>query len=265
VTDRPDGWTAGSTYEEFMGRWSRRLAPMFVAWLGVRPGAHWLDVGCGTGAMTTAIARHADPASVTGCDPAEALIAYASEHAVDVRIAYQVAGAGGLPVRAGGYDCVTSLLALNFFPDPAAAVREMRSLLAPGGVISACVWDYAGRMDFLRIFWDVACALDPAAEAHDEGRRFPLCQPASLVRLFEEGGISQVRCDPLDLPTTFAGFPDYWRPLLGGVGPAPAYVAALAPERRNELAGRLERHLAADAGGAIALTARAWAVRGIPG
>jgi len=260
MTSIPDSWAAGATYEDFMGRWSRQLAPGFVAWLDLATGAHWLDVGCGTGAMTTAIARHADPGSVTGCDPAEALIAYARAHAADPRIAYQVAGAGGLPSRPGGYDGVTSLFALNFFPEPAAAVHEMASLAAPGGVVSACVWDYAGGMEFLRIFWDAAAALDPDALQYDEGRRFPLCQPAALVDLFRGARLHGVHCDPIVTGTRFTDFEDYWRPLLGGVGPAPSYVAALDPKRRAALAARLQQRLGP--GPEIALTARAWAIRG---
>src|SRR6187401_1687136 len=116
-------WAAGATYEGFMGRWSRSLASRFVAWLRVPAGAHWLDVGCGTGALADAICRHADPASVLGCDPAETFVEHARGHREDDRASFVVAGTGGLPRRADGYGSVSSLLALNFFPDAVAAVR----------------------------------------------------------------------------------------------------------------------------------------------
>lgn len=257
-----DGWIAGSTYEDFMGRWSRQLAGHFVPWLGIPPGVHWLDVGCGTGALTSAICSHADPASVLGCDPAEPFIEYARSHSGDARASFVVAGVGELPSRAGGYGSVTSLLALNFFPDAAAATREMRVRTAARGTLSACVWDYAGRMDLLRYFWDAAAAVDPTARQLDEGARFPLCHADALADLFCTAGLRDVRCEPIDIPTEFSKFEDYWRSFLGGTGPAPAYVASLDIEQRTTLARKLERDLPRRSDGTIALVARAWAVRG---
>ncbi len=261
MTGPADRWAAGEEYERFMGRWSRRLAPRFVAWLAIPPDAHWLDVGCGTGALTDAICAGAGPASVLGCDPAPAFIA-AADRTRHPRATFVVAAAGALPARPGGYGSVTSLLALNFLPDPGAAVAEMRALAAPRGVVSACVWDYAGGMEFLRRFWDAAAALDPAAQGLDEGVRFPLCRPGPLAGLFRAAGLERVRCEPLEVATGFAGFDDYWAPFLGGTGPAPTYVAALPPDRRTRLAHALDESLPRGPGGTIPLTARAWAVRG---
>ena len=258
----PDRWAAAAAYDDFMGRWSRQLAAVFVSWLRIPSGLHWLDVGCGTGALAHAICRHADPASVLACDPAEPFIQFARRHIEDQRVSFVVAGSGGLPHRAGGYGSISSLLALNFFPNPAAAVQEMRTLAADHGVVSACVWDYAGRMDFLRRFWDAAVTLDPSARGLDEGERFPLCHPEALADLFHGAGLRDVRCEPLEIPTRFASFDDYWRPLLGGTGPAPSYLMSLETERRTALAQRLRKTLRLGQGGETALTARAWAIRG---
>jgi SAM-dependent methyltransferase len=263
MTDVRDKWAAGSTYETFMGRWSRRLAPRFVSWLRIPRGVHWLDVGCGTGALAYAIGSHGHPASVVGCDTAAPFIEFARTHSPDARVSFVVAGVGRLPRRPEGYGSVASLFALNFFPDPGAAVREMRSLAAPQGTVSACVWDYADGMDFLRHFWDAAATVDSRARALDEGRRFPLCQPVALTDLFRGVGLGDVRCEPVEIPTAFASFDDYWQPFLGGTGPAPSYVASLDADRRELLARRLDATLPRGPKGAIALTARAWAVRGI--
>jgi hypothetical protein len=138
----------------------------------------------------------------------------------------------------------------------------MRTLAAAGGAVSACVWDYGGKMEFLRSFWDAAAAMDAGARELDEGERFPLCRPDALVELFRVGGLSDVRCEPIEIPTEFTNFDDYWRPLLGGTGPAPSYVASLDTTRRTALARKLEHDLPRGPGGTIALTARAWAVRG---
>jgi SAM-dependent methyltransferase len=257
-----DRWAAGSTYEDFMGRWSRKLAPRFVSWLDVPAGAHWLDVGCGTGALVDAILANAEPASVTGCDPAEPFIEFARLHSRDARTYFVVAGVGGLPRREGGHGSVASLFALNFFPDPVAAVKEMRAITAPGGTVAACVWDYREGMEFLRWFWDAAKQVDASAAERDEGARFPLCRPEALTGLFRTAGLSDVRCEPLSVATEFAGFEDYWRPMLGGTGPAPSYVASLDDTRREELARTLEQMLPREPDGTISLQARAWAVRG---
>ncbi len=262
MPDLPDQWAAGSTYEQFMGRWSRQLAVPFLRWLDAPPGADWLDIGCGTGALSTAICRHAGPASVTGCDPAAPFIAFAREQADDPRLTFVVADTTNLPRRAGGYSQVTSAFALNFIPDPAAALRAMIAVAAPGATISACVWDYAEGMEFLRQFWDGAVALDAGARSLDEGVRFPICRPDPLMALFGEAGLQRAACEPVEIVTTFRSFADYWTPFLGGTGPAPSYVASLSAEHREALASRLQEQLPQGADGSIGLIAGAWAVRG---
>jgi SAM-dependent methyltransferase len=246
-----------------MGRWSRVLAPRFVSWLSVRSTATWLDVGCGTGALAEAICAGANPASVVGCDPSEPFIEYARRRHADPRVSFVVAGIGQLPTRPGGFESVTSLLALNFFPTPEEAIEEMRRITAVNGVVSVCVWDYAGRMEFLRCFWDSVAAVDASATVLDEGRRFPICRPDALEALFRGAGLSDVACDSIEIPTRFSTFADFWKPFLGGTGPAPSYVASLDPPRREALATWLERSLPRDLDGAISLVARAWAVRGV--
>jgi SAM-dependent methyltransferase len=258
-----DTWAAGAIYEDFMGRWSRLLAPRFVSWLSVRPTANWLDVGCGTGALADAICAEADPASVVACDPSEPFIEYARRRQVGPRVSFVVAGVGQLPTRPGGFDSVTSMFALNFFPRPEPAIHEMRRLSAVNGIVSACVWDYAGRMEFLRYFWDSARAVDPNAAELDEGRRFPICRPDALECLFRQEGLADVVSGSIELPTRFSTFAELWKPFLGGTGPAPSYVASLDPLRREALARRLDRSLPRQPDGAISLVARAWVVRGV--
>jgi SAM-dependent methyltransferase len=257
-----DAWAAGEAYEAYMGRWSRALAREFLTWLAPKPGAHWLDVGCGTGALTAAICECCAPASVLACDPSESFVVHARSQIADARVSFATAGAHELPAREGGFDWIVSSLVMNFVPEPERAVRAMRARLRPGGVVAACVWDYAEGMEFLRHFWDEVVAADPAAAAQDEGRRFPLCRPEALTGLFRAAGLGRVESGAMGIPTEFASFDDYWSPFLGGTGPAPAYVAALDPPRREALRARLAQRLGARAGGPIRLRARAWAVRG---
>ena len=257
-----DKWAAGSMYEGFMGRWSRTLGPKYIDWLGAPEGARWLEVGCGTGSLTRAICESANPSSVVACDPTETFVEHARENVGDPRVSFVTAGAGSLPSHPEGFECVASSLVLNFLPDPEAGVIEMRERTSPGGVVSACVWDYAGKMEFLRYFWDAVNATDPSAAHLDEGRRFAICNPDALVGAFERAGFGDVACEPIEIPTRFANFDDYWKPFLVISGPAPTYVTSLDEDRRQALSAHLEKHLPRDDDGSIPLVARAWAVRG---
>ena len=258
-----DRWVTGDAYEAYMGRWSRRLARVFVEWLEPEPRAHWLDVGCGTGALTSTICDLCEPASVVACDPSEPFVEYARNSLSDARASFVTAGAEALPRRDGGFDAIVSELVLNFLPDPGSAMTAMRERLHPGGVVAACVWDYAEGMEFLRYFWEEAAASDPGAAALDEGQRFPLCRPQALAGLFRAAGLAQVDTGPLDIATEFADFEGYWTPFLHGTGPAPGYVASLDASSRESLRERLGRRLQPRADGRIHLRARAWAVRGV--
>ncbi len=260
-----DPWLAGGDYEAFMGRWSRPLARAFVRWLAPEPSSHWLECGCGTGALTTALRDLASPASIVACDPATDFVEHARASLGDARVTFAVAGAEDPPRREGGFDAIVSSLVLNFVLDPLAALVAARGRVRAGGVVAACVWDYAEGMEFLRRFWDAAIDLDPASAALDEGRRFPLCRPLPLTALFVRAGFARVEAGSVEVPTEFADFDDYWSPLQSGTGPAPAYVAALGPDRREALRARLAERLPLAADGRIRLRARAWAVRGSNG
>jgi SAM-dependent methyltransferase len=258
-----DAWWVGAAYEVFMGRWSRPLARVFVAWLQPKPSGHWLEVGCGTGALTSTVCKLCEPASIVACDPSAPFIEHAREHLADPRASFVVAGAESLPLRDGGFDAAVSGLVLNFLPDPGKALASIRARLRPGGTVAAYVWDYADGVEFLRCFWEEAIASDPRADALDEGRRFPLCRAPALASLFREAGLVQVETRALEIATDFASFDDYWAPFLRGTGPAPAWVASLDPRGRESLEARLRRRLHAENDEGIPFTARAWAVRGV--
>ena len=258
-----DNWAAGDAYESYMGRWSRPLARRFVSWLSAPRGMDWLDVGCGTGALTGAICDLAEPASILACDPSDAFVRYAEASLRHGQVSFVVAGAESLPGGFQAFDCAVSGLAIHFVADPLAAVRCMTDRLRRGGLVGVYVWDYAEGMEFLRCFWDAAVALDSAAVAFDEDRRFPLCKPESLDALLKQAGLGEVVVEGLEIPTYFQGFEDFWMPFLRGVGPAPAYAASLAPDRRSLLRQRLADSLKPELDGGIRLKARAWAARGV--
>ncbi len=202
-------WASGDAYEPYVGRWSRLVAQPFLSWLAVAAGARWLDVGCGTGALTQTILSAAVPGGVRGIDRSEDVVAHAQGHTRDDRVQFEVGDAHALPVNAGTYDAAVSGLVLNFLPHPDAAVSEMARATQPGGVVGAYVWDYAGKMQMMRYFWNAASALSPAAYAIDEGRRSPLCQPEPLASLFRGAGLADVAVRPIDIATDFSDFDDY--------------------------------------------------------
>jgi hypothetical protein len=142
------------------------------------------------------------------------------------------------------------------------AAAEMRRVARPGAVVAAYVWDYADGMELIRFFWDEAVALNPRAAAWDEGARFPLCRPDELRGLFAGAGLREIETKSLVVPAVLRDFDDYWRPFLGGQGPAPGYAMSLEAGEREQLRERLRRRLRARADGSIPLSARAWAVRG---
>jgi len=262
LVSRPTGtWSSGAAYEAYVGRWSRAVAGRFVPSLDASGGGGWIDVGCGTGVLTAAVLEHAAPSSVLGLDASTAFVQVARERVVDPRVRFEVGDAADLPVGSSTVDAVVSGLVLNFLPDRLRALTEWHRVLRPGGLLGLYVWDYAGEMQLMRRFWDAAAELDPVAAALDEGRLSAFCSPGPLRELAEAAGFAEVRVDAIDVPTVFRDFDDFWTPFLGGTGPAPAYVAGLAPEARERLRGLLDARLPRDEGGAIPLVARAWAVR----
>lgn len=261
--ERYDNWGIGAAYEPYVGRWSRVVAREFLAWLVIPAGSHWLDVGCGTGALTQTVLALASPAIVTSMDRSRGFAGYARAQIHDSRVSFVVGDAQRLPFQTAYASAVISGLVLNFVPDVQAAVREMSRVARPGGIVAAYVWDYAGEMQFMRYFWDAAVALDPATAALDEGDRFPLCKPEALAALFEGAGLADITVKPVDIPTVFRDFDDYWSPFLGGQGSAPGYCMSLSEDHRTRLREHLRTTLPYAPDGSIHLAARAWAVRGV--
>ena len=258
-----DVWASGNAYEPYVGRWSRVVAREFVEWLAPVPGQRWLDVGCGTGALTETILAAGSPAHVLAVDASASYVAFARNRLRDPRATFDVADARALPPAAAGVDRAVSGLMLNFVAEPDVAVAEMARVVRRDGSVAAYVWDYAGEMQLMRHFWDAAVELDARAAEFDEGRRFPICRPAALEALFRGAGLQQVSSRRIDAPTRFRDFDDYWSPFLGGQGPAPAYATALSAAQRAALREKIRSRLPTAPDGSIALVARAWAVRGV--
>ncbi len=244
-----DRWHDGPGYEAYVGRWSRRVAERFLPWLDVGRGAAWIDVGCGTGVLTRAILDLEDPDSVVGIDPSAAFLGAARTSIRDPRVSFVVGASDALPEGSASADVIVGGLVFNFVPDLRAALVELRRIVRRESPIAGYVWDYAGDMQLIRLFWDVATDLDPAAAALDEGVRVPICRPEALEAAFVAAGLGEVAVSAIDIPTVFESFDDYWSPFLDSAA-------------RERLRNRLDSTLPREPDGSLELTARAWAVRG---
>jgi SAM-dependent methyltransferase len=255
-------FTVAAGYERFMGRWSQLLAPSYIAFAGVKDGARVLDVGTGTGALASMLAATLPSCEVVAVDPSAGFISYAKQNEMSGRALFEVGDAQALQHDDASFDHAMSLLVMNFVPDHRKAIEEMRRVTRPGGIVSACLWDYDAGMEMLRFFWDEAVALDPAIAPKDE-RHMKLSREGQLGAAWMAAGLAGVEEASLTIAQAYGSFDDYWGPFLKGAGPAGAHVASLSEERRRQLEARMRtRLLGARHDSAFTLNARAWCVRG---
>lgn len=253
-------------YEGSMGRWSRRLAPLFLRFAGVGADAgNILDVGCGTGNLALALSGAFPAASVTGLDHSQTYVDHARTRVpTGRRLGFDQGDAAAQPYADGSFDATLSLLVLNFVPDAPRAAREMLRVTRPGGVAAAAVWDFRGGLTFLRVFADTAAVLDPAGEAF-RARQFsaPFTGPGELAVAWSGMGLREVEQTGLTIRMEFASFADYWEPWLGGQGTVGAYVLSLDSEKRRRVEHHLRLAYLAGDDGPRSFAATAWAVRGV--
>lgn len=229
------------SYEKLMGRWSRRLAPLFLAHAGVADGERILEIGCGTGSLTFALQHAADLAGLTAIDHSEIYLAAARANNSDARIRFEHGDGCALRFADHSFDRTMSMLVLpSVLPQPELMVAEMRRVTRPGGVVAAAFWDSPGGTPHQRMLWDIAAALDDAAAAaRDRTMSRAVYAPGALPRIWAEAGLVEIDRQDLMIRMDFANFADYWEPFASGEGALGAYVAALEAPRRE----RLERHL----------------------
>lgn len=258
---RHDAWQAGESYDVYMGRWSRQIAPLFLDRLEAAEGLDWLDVGCGTGALSEAILARCKPKRLTGIDPSHGFISRARRFGHNPRATFDIGDAEALPIASASFDVVVSGLVLNFVPDRLRALEEMKRTARPNGRVCFYVWDYpGGGVEFMSAFWTAATSLDPDAADLSEARRFPFCEPSALTELARAAGLASIECEAIEAPTVFRDFDDFWHPFTLGAGPAPGYCASLDPEKRAALRRALQERLPFGADGSIALKVKAWAI-----
>lgn len=259
---------SGEGYELAMGRWSRRLAPLFIDFAGLGGGERVLDVGCGTGVLASALGATGHPAEIQAVDLSEPYIELARRNNRDPRITYSVGDACDLPFPAASFDRVLALLVLHFVPEPQRAIAQMQRVARPGAVVAAATWDARGGLVAHRMFLDTAAMLDPqAAELRQRSFTRPMTRPGELGAAWREAGLTDVAETTLAIRMEFTGFADYWRPFEGRDGPPAQYVSGLEPEARERLRQAVRAaYLDGEPDGPRSYAAIAWAVKGrVPG
>ena len=254
----------GDGYELQMGRWSRRLAPKFIEFACIKDADHVLDVGCGTGSLTSTLALNPGIRALHGVDFSAAYIDHARHKHNDSRIQFQVGDACALPFEDQQFDHSLSMLVLQFIPQPEKAISEMRRVTRPGGTVAAATWDSRGGFVWFRMFWDTAAMLDPEAgvrRARSCAR--PMARPGDLERAWKAAGLTDVVQDMLTIRMDFASFEDFWAPLEGEDGPYADYVRTLASERKMVLRDKVRlAYVDGEADGPRSYAATSWVVKG---
>ena len=256
-----DSWKSGDSYEYFMGRWSSLAAQGFLSWLSPSHDLKWLDVGCGSGALSEAAIHGFKPASLLAIDHSKEFVHTAQKRLGNKAIC-KVGSAVDLPIEDCSVELSVSGLVFNFLPDVGKALAEMKRVTANGGTVAIYVWDYAGKMDFLQIFWEAAAEFRNEASALNEANRFSDCNFDAIMKNFAEAGFDQVIKAPIEIETLFNDFDDYWIPFLGGQGPAPTYLMSLIETERESIRNVIYKRLPIHSDGSIPLSARALAVKG---
>jgi ubiquinone/menaquinone biosynthesis C-methylase UbiE len=223
-----------------MGRGSRRLAPLFLDFSGTADHEKVLDVGCGTGSLTFAIINHCNVTSVEAIDFEEQFVAALNRENTDPRISARQGDARALAFEDNRFDRALSLLVLHFVPDAGQAIREMRRVVRPGGVVAASVWDNYGGMPAQRIFWDSFAAIEPLAVQRRAASTIrPMTAPGELARAFAEAGLAGTSETMLTIRMDFESFEDYWLPLLHGQGTLAQFLSELPVSISEAVRGRV--------------------------
>lgn len=255
---------SASSYEQFMGRWSRQLSTRFVEFAGVSDGDRILDVGCGTGSLTRVLCESPGVKSIVGIDLAEAYLESARRTIGDARVSFEVGDANSLPFADQSFDRAFAMLVLHFVPDAKGAVREMRRVVRPGGTVAATVWDALGGMPALRLFWDAAATLGLAdAKVMRDFQFRPLSQPGEMRDAWSGAGLRDVQQSTITIRFEYENFADYWEPIAAGEAALGKFALELAADQRAVLEQAVRNvFLGGAADGPRSFAATAWVCKG---
>jgi SAM-dependent methyltransferase len=256
-------FTDGGAYERFMGRWSRAAGEIFIDWLALPEGLHWLDVGCGTGVFTALLIERCAPARVSAIDPAEDQISYAKATPTAATVAFRVGDAQALPYSNDEFDAATMALVISFVPDPAKAVTEMKRVVKPGGTVAAYMWDFAGGGFTLRPLNEALTGMGvnlPLTPGQMNSRR------EALLMFFETAGLVDIELRTIEIEVSYPDFDNYWGAQTALSNPTVQAIRKMSGPDVERLKTSLRASLSTDKNGRIAYPARANAIKGrVPG
>jgi SAM-dependent methyltransferase len=242
-------------YDRFMGRYSAPLAEVFADFAQLPEGGRALDVGCGTGALTSVLARRYGESEVAAVDPSSSFVTAVTKRFpwADVRHGH----GEDLPYDDHIFAATLAELVVHFMTDPGAGISEMRRVTRPGGVVAACVWDFpGGRAPQSRFF---AALREVTGSADDESDRAG-AGPGQLAALLAAAGCTDVTEGEVSVTQAFDGFDEWWEPYTLGVAPAGRQLAALEDPERERVRAAAR---ALFPPGPFTVEVTAWAARGI--
>jgi len=258
MSSNPIQFTNGSTYERYMGEWSRLAGNVFLDWLAPTAGLRWLDVGCGNGAFTDLLVQRCAPAAISGIDPSEAQLVHARTRQALQRVDFRAGDAMALPYPDSAFDAAVMPLVIFFLTDPARGVTEMARVVSPGGTVAAYAWDIEGG-GF------------PYEMLHEEMRQLGCAVPMlpspaaanidSMQELWTSAGLKAIATHVITVERTFLDMDDFWT-TIGGSPAAGPTLAAMSIEARTLLRERLTGRLLTGTSGQIRCRGRAHAVKG---
>lgn len=258
-------YTKPAAYNQFMGRWSARLAPLFLRFSQIREGQNVLDVGSGTGSLSRAVVDFAGDTKVMGVDPAPSYVAFAQDAVSSPRATFRVGSGEHLEFADGTFDAALALLVVQDFNEPAQAVSEMARVTRKDGVVAGCMWDFGQGLPMLSLIWQAAETVAPGSSAaHRPKTSIRYASVRDLEELWKKGSLTEIAFETIELAMPFQSFEDYWKPFLEGSTPVSAFAAALE-EQTNGMFSRVLRESikGMQPDGSFVLPARAWAIRGI--
>jgi ubiquinone/menaquinone biosynthesis C-methylase UbiE len=252
-------FTDGAAYERLMGRWSRRVSDIFIAWIEAPRDLRWLDVGCGTGVFAEQVIGNCAPAAVVGIDPSAEQLAFARGRPELGGVEFHVGDAQDLPFSDNSFDMAIMALVVHFVPDPAKAIAEMWRVLRPGSTAAAYVWDYtrAGSPKAPLAAGMRAIGLDTPAPPSPQATSVP-----ALEELWRDAGFTQIGTREINIPVEFADYEEFWQSMTMPVGRAGKAILKMSPEVREQLRSVLGRQMLCTVDGRISYEARACAIKG---
>jgi SAM-dependent methyltransferase len=236
--EAPPSWTDPDAYEIFMGRWSELLAKPFLAFAGVAPGGRVLDVACGTGVLTKALADAG--AHVVGVDASEGYLEGAHRRRSHPNIIYEFGDVRKMRFDDDSFDAAVSTLALDVLPEIEQVVAEMKRVTRPGGLVASGVHQFFGGMPAFDLVNHTGAVLDAGMNemrSFQKGR--PLFWANGQAGLWRKMGLTEVVEVPILVDCEYASFSDYWATFTGGQGRSASLLMALSDDVR----GAIERHV----------------------